>query len=1111
MQLGNCLPLSKRSQTKRIYMKKCLLAIVLSLLFFVVVLGQQPRRVTVKVVSKENTPLESVSLKLKGTNVGGQTNKNGSFILTIPGKGEATLIVTHIGFKSQTIIITLAQTEVNIILEEDKSVNLDEVVVINIGYSSVAKSKLAGSISSVSEKDLKDFPVSSAAEALAGKLAGVSVQTSEGAPGADIQIKVRGGTSLTQDNSPLYIVDGVEMENALSVLSPDEIKSIDVLKDVASTSIYGSRGANGVVLITTKAGKRGRTIINFSTNTGVRKVTNEIKVLNPYDFVMYEYELYHLHYNGYYLPDTANTFANKYGAFNDLDIYKSIPMVDWQNRVFGRSAPSNSQVLSMSGGSDGTTYYATLNNYNENGVMVNTGLKRTIGSFRFENKVSDRLKVGINGRYSQQEIDGTGTSDVGTSANNTLKNDVRFQPYNGLINVEDYDPNAVYDVTINLSNPLAAALNTTKYRKSNSLFTSGTLNYQILPNNKLTFNSVVGLNIADTSINTFQGVTSYQVANTSSTNAGMPFIILQTATGKEITNTNTFSYRPIFSAAHTLNILLGEETNQVDATGFSQTIKYFPTNATADQAFANVQLANPPSGYIQAAPASAVTGSRMISFFGRAMYSLNGKYNFNASIRRDGSSKFSAANRWATFPSAQFSWKMSDEKFMSNLNLKWLSYLKVRASYGAAGNNRIGSNNLYSTTFATSATNAGYAVGDASINPGLYSANLANPNLKWETIISRNLGIDFELFNGKLSVSIDGYINHTKDLLLNSYIPQQTGYVQQFQNVGKTQNKGVELQLSGTVVRSKGFNYTASFNMSFNKNAILELQGGVPSYTVSSGWGTAGDDFLVQVGQPVGQFYGYVSDGFYTLKDFDQSRSVISDPTHAKWVLNPGVADASAILGQAVVPGVMKLKKLGDIKSDSVIRTTDRTSLGNNQPLFFGGFNNQFTYKNFDLSIFVNFSYGNKEYNANSIEFSSAYKAVGNNMLAKFANRWKTFDANGQYMTDWNEIAAANVNAKTYAPTRGNYILRSDVIEDGSFLRVTNISLGYSMPKRLLDYSVFSSFRIYATVNNLYTFTKYSGFDPEASTRRISPLTPGVDYSAYPRSRYMLIGLNVGF
>jgi TonB-linked SusC/RagA family outer membrane protein len=752
--------------------------------------------------------------------------------------------------------------------------------------------------------------------------------------------------------------------------------------------------------------------------------------------------------------------------------------------------------------------------------MVNSGLKRTLGSFRFDNRINEKLRVGINVRYSQQEIDGSGTSSAtgatsvtGTTVvtgNNTLKNAVRFQPYNGLINVETYDPTAIYDNTINLSNPLAAAMNAVKYNFANVLFTSGTLTYTIMP--RLTFNSILGYTVTDKKINTFQGLTTTLVASASSaaTYANMPFITLSTGGAKSITNSNTINYRPLASPSKTLDFLLGEETVSNNNNAYDQSIKYFPSNVSADYAFASVQQANPPSGAIQAAPTSIVTGDRLLSFFGRAMYSYLGKYNFNVSVRRDGSSRFSSANRWGTFPSAQFSWKMSEEDFIQNLHLKWLGYLKLRTSYGHAGNNRINDNNLFSTTFASSATAAAYATTDASNTPGLFSAYLANPNLKWETIVSRNLGLDVELFGGRLSASIDGYINQTNDLLLYANVPQQTGYIQQYQNVGQTQNAGVELQLSGTVVRSKGFGYTASFNISTNKNKILELQGGVQSYTVTSGWGATGDDYLVQVGSPVGQFYGYVADGFYTLNDFDRSRSSLTDPTHATWALKPGVADASAILGQRVMPGVLKLKKLGD-KTDSTIRLTDRTVLGNNQPLFYGGFNNQFTYKGFDLNIFINFSYGSKTYNANSIEYGSAYKAVGNNMLAKYANRWKTFDANGNFMTNWDQIAAANVNAKTYAPTRGNYLLTSNAIEDGSILRITNISFGYSLPRKLLDRSVFSSFRVYATVNNLYTLTKYTGFDPEASTRNVNPLTPGVDYSAYPRSRTVLVGLNIGF
>ncbi|MFP5041217.1 SusC/RagA family TonB-linked outer membrane protein [Parasediminibacterium sp. JCM 36343] len=1091
-------------------MKKSLFAFALLLSICINGWAQLQRRITGRVVNKDQVGIEGATLKFLGTTISGQSMKNGKFDLPITGKGNLTLVASHIGFKSATVVIA-SQTELTIVLQEDK-IMLDEVVVVNIGYSSVAKSKLAGSISSVTEKDLKDFPVSSVAEALAGKLAGVSVTRTEGAPGADINIKVRGGTSLTQDNSPLYIVDGVQLENALSILAPDEIATIDVLKDVASTSIYGARGANGVVLITTKSGKRGRSIVTFNTYAGARKVTNEIDVMKPYDFVQYQYELAHLHNNGYFLTDTANAFAKKYGAYNDLDIYKSMPMADWQDRVFGQTAGSNSQVISLSGGGEGTTYYTSMNNYKEAGVMLNSGLKRTLGSFRFETKISNKFKVGVNARYSQQLVTGTGTADATTSsAYNTLKNIVRFQPYdNGLINVQSGDEEGVYDATVNLSNPVTAAKSGAKNLYTNVLFTSGTLTYTITP--KLIFTSILGYNVLDRKLNSFFGLSTFQVANTQTLNAAMPYITLNNINTKTVSNTNTLNYRAIVSPTHTLDLLVGQETNQNDATSYDQSIKYFPTSVSADQAFANVQQANPPAGAIQAAPTSSVYGDRLLSFFGRAMYSYRGKYNLNVSVRRDGSSKFASATRWGTFPSAQFAWRMSDEQFMQDLKLKWLGYLKMRLSYGNAGNNRVPINSiLYQTMLTTSATNAGYAVTDASNSPGLYSANLANANLKWETIISRNLGFDMELFKGRLSLSLDFYINHTKDLLLNSNIPQQTGYITQYQNIGKTENKGVELQLTSVLIKKKDFTYTASFNISSNKNTIKELQTDVP-YGQTSAWGTAGDDFWVQVGKPVGQYYGYLNDGFYTVDDFDRTLSNISDPTHAKWVLKQGIMYDNAVIGQGVAPGVMKLKKLTPSKGimDTAITGDDRIVLGNNQPLFFGGFNNQFTYKNFDLTIFINFSYGSKTYNANVIENSSAYKAVGNNVLAKFTNRWKTFDDNGQFVNDWDKLAAMNANAKIYAPTRGNYILYSDAIEDGSFLRINNVSLGYSLPKKLLQHSLFSTIRVYATVNNLYTFSNYSGFDPEASTRKINPLTPGVDYSAYPRNRFMLVGINIG-
>ncbi|MES2777363.1 MAG: TonB-dependent receptor [Bacteroidota bacterium] len=1085
-----------------------------AMLFLSMAAFAQTRTVSGKVVGKSADPVDGASVTIKGSDKGAISDRTGNFKLNVPATGNVTLVVTSVGFITKEVKLAANAEFLTIEVEVSEGKQLDDVVV-NVGYASVSKKTLAAAVSSITEKDLKDFPVSTVAEALAGKLAGVNVRQTEGQPGAEIQIVVRGGTSLTQDNAPLYIVDGAPLDNALAILSPNEIQTIDVLKDLASTAIYGARGANGVVLITTKSGKKGRTIVSFDAFAGARTITNKLDVLSPYEYVMFQYELMRQHYSGVFFNDTAaqNSFFNRYGPYKDLEVYKSFETWDWQDVIFGRSAKSNTKVLTVNGGNDATTYNFSMNNTNEEGIMLNSGLKRTLATFRFDHKISSKLRLALNMRYSRQKTYGNGTSTTGSGSNSRLKYTVRFQPYIGLVNFEEYDPNSIFDNTINLSNPLTNALQDTRNAYSNTLVTSAAATYNITKG--ITLKSLVGFNVGENNLESFSGVSNYSVSgrNTASQYSSMPFISLSNDRSIAVTNTNTIEINPTIGKRHRLNVILGQEINQRDGKSFSQSIKYFPTAVTAVQAFANVQQANPPAGAIQPSPVTNVDGERLFSFFGRAMYTFDNKYNVNLLMRRDGSSKFSEANRWGMFPSVQVAWRLSQEKFISNMNLKWLTNLKVRGSFGTAGNNRVPGDRLYQTIFTTSPSDAGYATTDNSQSAGLYSANLANPNLKWETTVSRNIGLDVEMFNSRLSVSLDGYINRTNDLLLQTNVPQQTGYVSQYQNIGSTKNTGVELQISATIFQRKNFNWNSSFNISHNKNVIASLQGGVKSYAVSSGWGAANEDFLVQVGQPVGQFYGYVSDGYYTLDDFDRTRSVIGDPTRWTWVLKPGVANNS-IMNAAVFPGAIKFKKLAtDIKGDTMIRVaTDRTVIGNWQPKFYGGWNNQLSYKNFDMSIFMNFSYGNKVYNANKVEFSSVYQATGNNLLADFKDRWKWFDDNGVVITDWDKLAEANKNTKIYSPTRNPHLMRSDAIEDGSFLRITNVTIGYNLPKKwLLATRYITRVRFYATVNNVYTFTKYTGYDPEANTRRGNPLTPGVDYAAYPRSRYITGGINVTF
>lgn len=1078
---------------KMIMTKKVLLLLTAALVFFNIAYAQN-RQISGKVVDDTGEPLVGVGVSVKNSTLGTQTNADGGFTLSIPS-ANATLVFRYIGFKSKEVVVS-NQSTLNVLLEQESTM-LNEVVAI--GYGTTTRETLTGSVSSVGEKQLRDIPVATAAEALAGRLAGVSVTTTEGAPGAEISIRVRGGASLTQDNSPLYIVDGIQVENALSIISPNEIQSIDVLKDVASTSIYGARGANGVVLITTKSGKEMRTTVSFDAYSGARQIVNSLEVMDPYEFVRYQYHRYNFGVSEGAAAEELKKFTDRYGAWDDLDIYKSMPFINWQDEVFGRSALSNTQVLNLSGGTKATTFNLTLNNVKEDGIMLESGFKRTFASFRFDTKVSEKLKTGINIRYSRQRIDGAGTSSTGSQGSNRLRNSVRYQPFSGTAESGDIlDPD--YAITL-LTNPVTLAHNELKNDYRNDFISSGYVSYKILKD--LTFKSTLGLTVNQRKTNSFSGT----VTSVARQNAGMPVVGLTDINTLTFLNTNTLAYSPKLHKDHTLDLLIGQEINQSDTKNQGSTIKYFPVDISAEEAYASIQKAEPPAGFLQDKPTSSEFGTRLSSFFARAQYNYKGKYLSTFSVRRDGSSLFGPENKWGTFPSAQLAWRASEEDFIKNMDLNWLNNLKVRLSYGSGGNNRIPID-LYHTLFSASSTQAGYAGNDGAVNTGLYPAVLANPAIKWETVVSKNLGFDFDLLNNRLSGSVDLYINDTKDLLLSADVSAITGYPSQFQNVGKTQNKGIEFQLNGIIVKNDNFNYTSNFNIAFNRNKVEALEKGISFKNLQSGWVNDLIDFRVEVGKPVGQFYGYISDGFYKVEDFNYTANNSGVYTY---VLKPDVPNSKSLIGgRDPQPGDMKVKKLSD-SEDMVIGVDDKTILGTSQPKFIGGLNQQLTYKNFDLSVFVNFSFGNKEYNANKLEFTSQYNVRDNNLLAIMSDRWNWFDDNGVKVTDPTQLTAMNANAKYWTPSLGNYQLTSFAIEDASFIRINNLTIGYSLPEAWLKRTGFiSRVRVYGTVNNLYTFTKYTGYDPEASTRR-NALTPGVDYAAYPRSRFILGGINMTF
>lgn len=1050
----------------------------------------QDRQVSGVITSADTRqPVEGATVAVKGTKITALTNQQGRFTISV-NNDKAVLVITHTGFVPVELEVGKKSSVEASLVAEVKS--LDDVVII--GYQTVKRRDLLSSVSSVGARDLKDIPVNSVSEALTGRLAGVQITQSEGSPDASAVIRVRGGGSITQDNSPLYVVDGIQVENALSVLAPQDIESIDVLKDASATAIYGARGANGVVIITTKGGKAMKTRINYNGLVGVRQLANALDVMHPYDFVMYQYERTRGSLS------ERDGFQNTYGRWEDLELYKNVPFVDWQDEMFGRNALMQTHNVSVMGGTASTKFNLSVTSNTEDGIMLGSDFNRKLINFRFDHTVNNKLKVGMTVRYNNTTVNGAGTANAGSSATNRLRHAIKYRPIlMGGQDIMDYDPDYALETNANslsLVNPIL--LNQAEYRRNyNSTANfSGYFNYEI--NRFLSFRSTLGYDISNVRQNAFNDT----ITSIARQNSNMPTASINTQTRNTLNNSNVLSFTmnksgTAFSDRNDLDVVLGQELFETVYKTYGIETRYFPIGITPKAALGNMGLGSAPTGATQPPPTSTETTSRVFSFFGRVNYAFDKKYLASFTLRADGSSKFAEGNRWGYFPSGTLAWRISEERFMENLK-PTISDLKLRMSYGRAGNNRI-NDFLYLTQFVA---NTYYSINDQLIT-AFRPSELANANLVWETTVSRNLGLDIGLFNDRLQISADAYKNTTSDLLVNVPVPTSSGYTQQIQNVGATSNKGIELQINGTPVVNRNFTWRANFNISFNKNNIETLGKYQDFFLFSSGWGGANQpaDYLVKPGQPVGTIWGLFTDGYYTVNDFDYNNGV--------YTLKANVANNSGITATAPQPGMLKFK---DTNGDNVIDDKDRGIIGNTQPKFFGGLNQQFSYRNFDLSIFLNFQVGNDVYNANKLEFTSGY-TVNSNLLSSMNDRWRTVDENGVVVTDPAALAKLNENAKLWAPLRSasSFYVHSWAIEDGSFLRVNNITLGYSLPSKLLKRAKIENFRVYATVNNLAVWTRYTGYDPEVNTRRSTPLTPGVDYSAYPRSRAFICGLNLTF
>jgi len=1058
----------------------------------------QNRQISGKVIDEQSgETLIGVSVRLKGTAVATQTNVNGEFKLSVPGNA-GTLVISYLGYHNKEVSLS-SESALTIRLKPSVSA-LDEVVVI--GYGTATRKDLAGSVGSIKGKEIEKTPVTNIAEALTGRIAGVQVTTLDGAPGADVVIRVRGGNSITQDNSPLYIVDGFIVDNINNIATTD-IESIDILKDASSTAIYGARGANGVVIVTTRSPKAGKTSISYNGYGQGKNFPRKLDVMSPYEFALAQYE--------YAMIRGANSseftnFTKYFGVYDDLELYKYQEGTDWQDELFGRPVMSQQHNFSLTGGTEKTRlgFNGTYNK--DEGLMTGSGSERLYFNFKLDHDISAKLKMNLAARYSNNIIDGAGTSG-GSSVR--VADGIQTRPINGLADQIVINPNDInvgdddYEEFIKgIVNPIELTVQDYRKRINRDFSINGALGYT--PIKALSLRSELAVTLRNA-----EGKRYYGPLTGTSRDQGnnLPLGEIETSDGNTYRWVNTLNYRLKGTKNSKTNFLLGQELNTTSGSRTFNRAKYFDANLGPEKLFANMAL-----GTSDRLETTEIRGEDMLSFFGRVNYTYKDRYILYATLRADGSSKFSPGHRWGYFPAASVAWRASDEEFIKRINV--FSDLKVRASYGQAGNNRI-ANDAWRFLFQPTA-NRPYGAG--GLNQTYYTfvnGSLPNPNLKWETTISRNIGLDFGFFKNRLSGTLDLYKNTTKDLLVNNDIPPQTGFTSQLINIGQTSNKGAELSLTGVIFEKKAFRLSGSFNIGRNMPKIDKLDGN-DIRAVNSSWaGTdlkTADDFRLIAGRTIGLMYGYVSDGFYTSNDFESY-----DPVTRVYKLKAGVPTSEGTVAGVIGirPGTMKLK---DLNGDGVITADmDRQILGSAIPKHSGGFGLNASYKAFDVSTFFNWVYGNKIYNTGRIQFNMYYRSTYGNMLntVNYENRFKYIDANGALVTGLDELAALNQNATIWSPFSmgaASPVFTDDAVEDGSFFRMTFATLGYTLPKVITSKVGISSVRIYGTVYNAFLLTKYRGYDPEVTATRsgtYQALTPGVDFSAYPKSRTFTLGLNV--
>jgi TonB-linked SusC/RagA family outer membrane protein len=1072
---------------------------LLLLLFFVQkAQAQTGNAITGTVTDETGLPMTGATVSIKSLHKTVATNRVGEFLFRDVPPGTYQLTISFVGYKPSVTEISAtagASPKVKLILTKDAS-DLQEVT---IAYNRVRKKDLNGAVAQVNMADFdKAQAIKSYDEALAGRVAGVQVASDDGQPGSIANIVIRGGNSVNNSNGPLYVIDGFpSTDGANNSINPADIESITVLKDAASTAPYGSRGANGVILITTKRGRNGGPFVTLDANKGVFLKPKQVAVLKPYDYVAYLLDLAYTVNAPIYL-DSGIT----------LNDYKKVQPVNYQDQLF-QDGQQQTYNVAMRGGNDNTRYSLSLNDVDQTGVIITSGFKRYDGRFTLDQQVDKRLKVGINVGYAYSNTIGPAISSAFGNASlsylysawaqaptqaitpsnigniNQLNQNLGNQLFNPATVNNTYNDQSVNPI-LNLKNTYAQVPNT-------QINATSYLEYKIMDD--LTFRSQNGFYSTVNEAKNFANAQTYSGGFPGTTTGINGSITYNNTTNWA--SENMLIYTRTFHNDHHLR-LLGDASVQANNLSYQQlSASKIPID---DE---NLVMNALPFGTVQTINAYSSRWT-LASFLGSLNYDYKSRYFLTASLRDDGSSNFAPGNKWGLFPSAGLAWQMGDEDFMKGL--KFVSTAKLRLSYGSSGNNNTIStagNGIYNADFPyapvlglTTASNSnGYSYNNSPVTGASLSA-LGNQNLKWETTSQTDIGYDLGLLKDRVLFTFDYYKKITNNLLLAATLPATAGVSTGYVNIGKMQNTGLEFSVSTTNIRHKSFSWTSSFNISFPENKVLALtsqQTFLPANVNFTGTYNGLSPYIAVVGQPLGQMYGLKWAGVYQYSDFDKL-------PNGAYILKPNVPDNGGGRSNEQ-PGDIKYK---DINGDGTITAQDNTVIGRGLPIHLGGFSNTFTYKGFDLNVLMQWSYGNDILNANRLLFdgSTQYNPFLN-QYATYADRWtpETSSFGEAYHPSNTHFRAGGGGAPQYS---------SRVVEDGSYLRLKTLALGYSFSPRLLKRFQISSLRVYGSGQNLITWTHYSGPDPEVSVRN-SNLTPGFDYAAYPHSRNMVFGLDVNF